>query len=178
MHWKDITGSNILEFNMLNENRADLYHGCTLPRAISILKSGYIHPSNYDDHDGISLTRDPNLWFAQGEKGRGNVTFVLDQNKIRQNFKLKPYDWLAHDESDGHDGWSPREESEERIFTDKPLPVNNSYVKEILLPLSMKNISPDNKSPSVDAIAKSVVLFMNEANRLGIPVRYVQKKVI
>lgn len=94
----------------LNEevSRASLYHAIEFKRALSALSDNKLdcysfqricpggkrlkddHPDYYNSEylRGISLTRDFNY-----AKNWNNIVFEFDQEKLRQKFKIVPYNW-------------------------------------------------------------------------------------
>jgi len=74
-------------------NRASLYHTAPLSNAINILKEDQIWPSfGYDEKKRtISFTRDKNFTY-----GKRLVTFVLDQEKLRNKYRLRPFNYYVH----------------------------------------------------------------------------------
>jgi hypothetical protein len=50
--------------------------------------------AQFDRVSGVSLTRDPN--FARRWKSGQGVVFALDANKLRQNFRMIPYDYYGN----------------------------------------------------------------------------------
>ena len=105
-------------------NYADLYHTTWLLQGAldSILQSGKLAPGQ---NKWLSLTRDSRLDYA---KMMGQFAeFVIDQNKLRQRFKLDQYDDFKGRGDD---------EAEERVNVPIPL---KGYVKSIHLPASWKH---------------------------------------
>ena len=105
-------------------NYADLYHTTWLLQGAldSILQSGKLVPGT---NKWLSLTRDSRLDYA---KMMGQFAeFVIDQNKLRQRFKLDQYDDFKGRGDD---------EAEERVNVPIPL---KGYVKSIHLPASWKH---------------------------------------
>lgn len=77
---------------------APLYHGTAFYNARRILANNTFEAKTMQDHSrttkeiyGVSLTRDPR--FA---KTFGPVVFVLDQTKLRHNYKIMPVDYWGH----------------------------------------------------------------------------------
>jgi hypothetical protein len=126
----------------LNEKVDDnnLYHFTNLESLYEIIKDGSILP--FHDKmmdDGISTTRNKNLKWL-----RSNVRLTFDKNELSKRYKIKPFHWfnMKHnwDKSDDYRKYGqdirpntnqniPANQYEERIVTDKPLPI--SYIKEI-----------------------------------------------
>ena len=140
---------------------APLYHGTTFANAMDILKDGAFMPYTSigmggKPYYGISSTRSPRLshldynpsqkaWEKDTVEGF-NVIFILDQNKIRQKYKVIPFDYFKGEKYGGvykdigklRDA---RSESEEFIVIGKgnKLPINGNVSKIIYFPNSFKN---------------------------------------
>lgn len=86
---------------LLEHRAAPLYHGTSLDKAIDIINDNALNRSRWPergiDKRTVSLTR--NLTFARNwvrESGMGTgVIFALNQNKIRQRFKMAPYNYFG-----------------------------------------------------------------------------------
>jgi hypothetical protein len=105
-------------------NYADLYHTTWTDTGMldTILQSGKLVPGA---NKWLSLTRDSRLDYA---KMMGQFAeFVIDQNKLRQRFKLDQYDDFKGKGAD---------EAEERVNVPIPL---KGFVKSIHLPASWKH---------------------------------------
>jgi hypothetical protein len=105
-------------------NYADLYHTTWTDTGMldTILQNGKLIPGQ---NKWLSLTRDSRLDYA---KMMGQFAeFVIDQNKLRQRFKLDQYDDFKGRGAD---------EAEERVNVPIPL---KGYVKAIHLPASWKH---------------------------------------
>ena len=140
---------------ILVEARAPLYHGTSLGNAVEIVRDGAFqaltaHIVNGRSIRGLSTTRDPRLLHINkaehvnkqpGKIIRPNVVFVLDQERIRQRYKVVPVDFWSpyrhnHVFSDLRSRFEvPRHESEEFIVFDRDarLPVVGFVTKVILL---------------------------------------------
>lgn len=90
-----------------------LYHFTDLYAAESILEKGYIE---VNAENAISLTRNYNF------SGRGKIRFVIDGNKLSNNFKIEPY-LYKNDKAFRHNFG----EYEERVYQNIPL----TYVLEV-----------------------------------------------
>ena len=170
---------------------APLYHGTTFANALEIVRDGAFKAFTSIGMDrkpyyGISSTRSPRLshldhnpsekaWQKDTIEGF-NVIFVLDQNKIRQRYKIIPFDFFR-----GHKTISvfnpevnklrdARSESEEFIVmgnrnTGKnKMPIEGNVSKIIYFPNSFKN--PEKDEPDTDTF----LLFKKMALRHNIPV--------
>lgn len=110
--------------------RAPLYHTSPIVKAINIVDDGAIKPIvPFDSPDprnpnsgkpSVSLTRDPRLNFYSTTSPGERVTFVIDQDALRQIMKLHPITYPG----------VKRAESEERVY--KPVPL--SVVTKIVVP--------------------------------------------
>jgi hypothetical protein len=127
-----------------NVNNYDLYHFTDMFSIMKILKDGFINPSydgglNDGEEYGISTTRYKSLKWMNN-----NIRITFDKRKIQHNYKIKPIHWfnMRHywDNSDDYRKYGtekkpytnqniPANQYEERILTDKPLPIK--YIKEI-----------------------------------------------
>ena len=110
----------------IHEGRdADLYHETDEDGIIGILSSGAIKPKNiYTDREAgeeaeigprISLTRDRDL-------GLGDFKLVIDQRKLAQTHKIKPYN---------PEEYRDEVENEAEEYVQKPIPLG--YIKAIHL---------------------------------------------
>lgn len=77
-----------------------IYHYTSIDSMFSILNDDNINPS-FPDKTGyyISFTRDKNFLnrnFNLIGNGEINCRFVVDGNKISNNYKVEPYDYFAH----------------------------------------------------------------------------------
>lgn len=167
---------------------APLYHGTTFASAMDIIADKAFRPYTSIGMDrnvyyGISSTRSPRLshidhnpdekpWEKDTIEGF-NVIFVLDQNKIRQKYKLIPYDFFKGTKSgvsfqDVNKLRDARSESEEFIVIGKDsksrLPLAGNVSKIIYFANSFKN--PDTDEPDVD----TYLVFKKRALLLNIPV--------
>ena len=114
-------GTGIIE-DMPTGARAPLYHTSPITKAIKIIDSGAIKPiTPFDSPDprnpnsgkpSISLTRDPRLNYYSTTGGSDRVTFVIDQDALRQITKIYPITYPG----------IKRQESEERVY--KPIPLS------------------------------------------------------
>lgn len=119
----------LLEIIQLNENNyAPLYHCTASPYFVDIIKGntlkGYTEQKiNNKVYRGVSLTRDKHF---SKKYCNGNIVFVLNQNLLRNNHKLIPYDYFYNSE-----GIPDRKEAEDFLVGD----INNlrKYVTEILI---------------------------------------------
>ena len=109
-------------------SRAPLYHSTRAYRGLQILKDKAIRPGR-DGH--VSLTRDYNLNYRElGLEEDPHVTFVIDQNKLRQQQRVSPYSYTGTEITKGSKSYDPeflknrggRIESEEH--TKLPVPLN------------------------------------------------------
>ena len=116
----------LLEFKTeLTSNYAPLYHGTTLENAFKIMKVGEIQPSK--TYNNLSLTRDPDLWYGADKIGNGLVQFVINQNALRQNYKIKPHSYFHRCQS----GRDRKQEYEETI--PNSIPIIPKYVPKIVI---------------------------------------------
>ena len=171
---------------------APLYHGTTFANALEIVKDGGFMALTSIGMDrkpyyGISTTRSPRLshldhdpsekaWQKDTIEGF-NVIFVLDQNKIRQLYKVIPFDFFRGNKNAS---WfnpevnklrDARSESEEFVVMGrsnsgkhKKLPINGNVTKIIYFPNSFKN--PEEDEPDTDTF----LMFKKLALRHNIPV--------
>lgn len=170
------------DMNLTEGKIAPLYHGTTIFDAVQILKSGVIKPSEYTGH--VSLTRNPKLWFGDGEAGFGNVQFVIDQHKLSHNHKIRPTDYYFNGEAESD---SPlydeensirnrRSESEERVNK----AISLKYVKEIWISNSVED---DYRSESEEQdddfimveLKRDLNAIIKYAKMKNIPVKYMKK---
>jgi hypothetical protein len=127
--------------DFLNEKVDDynLYHFTDMFSIQSIIVDGCIYPT-YDrmTGDGVSTTRYKDFKWS-------NVRLTLDKRELQNHYKIKPIHWFnkRHKYQKGSDDYRqygydvrpeteqnlPANQFEERVVTDKPIPI--SYIKEI-----------------------------------------------
>jgi hypothetical protein len=93
-----------------------LYHHTSYSKALSILSMDHIKASYGEGSEGfVSTTRNKNL-LKQSTLGLGGVgaVFVLDGNKLSNNYKIVPWKYSA-----GPDASAVGDEDEERIMGTK-----------------------------------------------------------
>jgi hypothetical protein len=78
---------------------AELYHATTIHSASKIIQTNTfdaisMHTFNGKSYHGVCLTRD--YHFALVFRGECSAIFVLDQQKLYNNFKIKPYDYYQY----------------------------------------------------------------------------------
>ena len=122
-----------------------LYHHTTYPNIYNIIKTGKLCSSDTpygDDRDegfySISFTRDSRLHGSfLSNQGGDQCRFVIDGDKLSNNYKIKPY---AESE------WDPKAESEEHITSEKQfcIPILK-YIQHIDL-----LVEPENESEQED----------------------------
>lgn len=78
------------EISLIEQSRASLFHGTLDINLIDILKDNELKENEPDYGDlpvkGVSLTRNIDV-----AKSFGHVVFELDQNKLKQNYKITPF---------------------------------------------------------------------------------------
>ncbi len=136
---------NIISFkNFILEKLDDynIYHFTDLDGLYEIFKDGAMFPF-YDKvmGHGISTTRNKNLKWLENFN---TIRLVFDKREIKKHYKIKQYHWfnMKHNFDNGddyrkygddkipHTGQNiPANQYEERIITNKPLPMR--YIKEI-----------------------------------------------
>lgn len=155
---------------------APLYHGTTFSNAVDILTDGAFRAFTTIGMDGkayfgISTSRSPRMshidhdpaqkaWEKDTIEGF-NVIFVIDQNKIRQKFKIIPFDFFKGSKTSSYFNKEvnklrdARSESEEFIVIGKDskakLPLHGHVSKIVYFPNSFKNSDDD---PDVDTYLK------------------------
>jgi hypothetical protein len=136
--------NNIMNLNdILNESYfGDLYHYAPLRNALQIVRTNTLNTTPFMSYDGdlphfnekhyfyVSFARSKRGSYHQAALDSFNlVLFVLDGDRLSENFKLSPVDYWGHSITKG----DPEEdEMEERIFTNKPYIKNISrYIKHV-----------------------------------------------
>jgi len=79
----------------------ELYHYTSIPNAFNILKQNKLNSSDYHNTSVISFSRSKYWLYDKYDKlGGVNIQccFVIDANKLSQNYKLEPYTWFVPDE--------------------------------------------------------------------------------
>lgn len=111
--------------------RAPLYHATGPYGMLEILRKGIIRSS---PGKFVSTSRDKGFRYywtnVYGDSSHAPFQFVLDQEVLRQRFRMKPFDY-AYDGQGSYDGMNPRAEREERVIASE-IPVNAKTVKEIV----------------------------------------------
>jgi hypothetical protein len=116
---------------LIESKSASLYHGTSLDNVHSILKRGYIQPS---ENGHVSTTRDRRV----AEKTFGSEAhFVIDQQKVGHRQKITPTDWshetgaVPHDKSQSEPKSfvASRGESEESVHG----AISMKHVKELVI---------------------------------------------
>lgn len=123
---------------------APLYHSTNFLSAIQIIKEDCIRANGWESrkshnprdypgrHKFVSLTR--SYQFATGQWRTKDVVFVLDQTRLRNDFRLMPFDYFDYAE---HETKHLRSEAEEYLTRDiKPL---SRYLTKILLNKDAEN---------------------------------------
>lgn len=111
---------------ILEGRDAPLYHCTTVKSAVKILDSDRLIPSDRssgirgDNRQSISFTRDKSYSVADDSC----IQLVFDQRKLSQNYAIMP---ISEPGFSRESGWT---ESEERLLTNKPIPVKK-YLREI-----------------------------------------------
>lgn len=121
---------NFILNNLLNENNfQDLYHFTDVKSLLKIIEDNQLG----EDSAEVSLTRNKNLNKHSIGKHK-TVKIVIDGNKLRHNYKLRPYHWGSDTfwKSSGSDPAKFNDEFEEQ--TEKPIKNLIKYVKEITVP--------------------------------------------
>jgi len=154
---------NLKKFEEFNKELKNyLYHFTSIDNYKEILKDGFIYPF-YDKilGNGISTTRYKNFKFMSYNK----VMLIFDKDKLKQKYKIKPVHWFNQkhffDNEDDYRKYGPDKKPitnqeisanqyEERIITDKPIPI--SYIEDVVF-LNNEKIS--------------VAFQTNHSNRLG-----------
>lgn len=133
-------------FEFITESRsADLYHGTSLENAEQILDSDTLYPGDagHGDEGNVSLTRDFGVVknFAEWADPAG-VIFVLDQQRIMHNTRLRPFDYGG--------GYDEMEE-----VSNKPIPNISRAIKQIIV-LKHREFDPDD-FPTVLSDPRTVI---------------------
>lgn len=125
----------------LSEARmAPLYHGTTVKNAIRIIERNELWPFFADNTDAISLTRSLDFalkWPIENSSATPDeiIVFELDQQKLSQNYKIKPYNYFRYTSrisgggKVGHPkGWN---EYEERV-EDRVIKNVDKYITKVI----------------------------------------------
>lgn len=126
----------MLLIDLFEARVANLYHGTNALSAARIIRDDRLEPrsnhvkgnlniqSGTQDYaqlvSGISLTRDRDFALSWGTE----VVFELDQNRLRQNYRLAPIDYMSDLARPGTKKYQPhrrREEREEFVITERPI---------------------------------------------------------
>jgi hypothetical protein len=135
MRWSEIIEEGVRD--------AHLYHGAPLATAVQILASDTLRPHTMHNYrrlgfdfapgrpnliSGVSLTRNPR--FAR-TWAKGGVVFVIDQQKLRQRFFIRPFDFYQPLSREGSRPVSVRTEAEEFCITDRGITPLSRFLASI-----------------------------------------------
>lgn len=122
----------LAEDTLNEEGRAPVYHATGPYGMLEILRKGVIRSS---PGKFVSTSRDRGFRYywtnTYGDSSHAPFQFVLDQEVLRQRFRMKPFDYGYDGQGGSYDGMEPRAEREERVYTSE-IPVNSKTVKEII----------------------------------------------
>jgi len=86
---------------LLESRSAPLYHTTSYTQLFSILKENKLkgntkHTMNDKQYQGVSLTRDLDFakWWSREQLANVGIILQLDQNKLRQRYKIMPIDYF------------------------------------------------------------------------------------
>lgn len=112
------------------KNKNVLYHSTDYESFINIIKTNKLYGSSDYDY-GIATSRNRDYAFGHSDDGwddesgnyhhnLGDVQLILNRNKIKNNFKIKPFDWEEWKHTDSLTGkYNDFHQSEDKILTDK-----------------------------------------------------------
>ena len=168
MRWSEI----------ITEGRdAPLYHATSVKAALSILRAGALgNPDERltdDGHPKVSMTRDERLRYYAGAP----VQFVMDQRRLAQRYKIKPFDFfsgreravprrqhLARNPGSGKWDWehTPSSHEAEEIVYASSIPL--SMCIEIILEPSQQNIPPEDYEEILRLAAERDIVVRDRRN--------------
>lgn len=105
-----------------------LYHSTYFDDLLEILNDNILYGSHMYDY-GIATSRNKNYLFYMNDNGdlksgEGECQLILDRDKIKYNYKIKPYDWeefKSIKDKNYH-------QSEDKILTNKIIGIKNYIV--------------------------------------------------
>jgi hypothetical protein len=149
--------------------RQPLYHTTPLPAAIKILRSGHIKPGW---NGTVSLTRDINYQIQNDWTDDSNphlITFVIDQNRLRQHARIQPYNYTGNPadlHADGNEDLPlDREEAEERVK--KIIPISN--ISGVRVP----EFFGDLDGTETDELGRMINQFLDLAEKYNLIIDYI-----
>lgn len=145
---------NILDIDLRKKNL--LYHSTSFNNLLSILNDNILYGSVCYDY-GIATSRNKNYLFLLNEygdciSGGGECQLILDKDKIKNKYKIVPFDWEEYkliNDLNYH-------QSEEKILTNKIVDIKK-YIIGIHL---NKNINKNLKK--LNTISKDILIFDNK----------------
>jgi hypothetical protein len=127
---------SILDRNLRNKNL--LYHSTTFNNLLEILNDNVLYGSDMYDY-GIATSRNKNYLFHMNDygelkSGEGECQLILDRDKIKNNYRIKPFDWEEYKSVKDKN----YHQSEDKILTSKIIDIKK-YIIGIHLNKNVNN---------------------------------------
>ena len=161
---REYLNETILDKNLRNKNL--LYHSTTFSNLLEILSDNILYGSDMYDY-GIATSRNKNYLFyindyGELKSGDGECQLILDRDKIKNNYKIQPFDWEEYKSVKDKN----YHQSEDKILTSKIINIKK-YIVGIHL---NKNVN-DNYSTLLERegdflIDKNIIIFGSDWNIL------------
>lgn len=122
-------------------------------------------------YNNLSLSRNSKLWYGVDRIGGGQIQFVIDQDALRNHYKVKPHTYF------GGSTKNRLQYGEFEEIVSENIPVNSKYISKILIAKEIVNaIHNPNLSKHVRSTAKMrLTSIIDKAKECGIDVEYVDK---
>mgnify|MGYP005851058689 CR=1 FL=1 len=114
---REFLNESILDINLRTKKL--LYHSTTFENLMKILNDNILYGSDMYDY-GIATSRNRNYLFYMSDygdikSGEGECQIILDRDKIKNNYKIQPFDFEEYKSSND----SNYHQSEDKILTSK-----------------------------------------------------------
>lgn len=124
--FREFLNESILDKNLRNKNL--LYHSTSFNNLLEILNDNVLYGSDMYDY-GIATSRNKNYLFYMSDygelkSGEGECQLILDRDKIKNNYKIKPFDWEEYKSMKDKN----YHQSEDKILTSKMVNVKKYIV--------------------------------------------------
>lgn len=133
---REFLNESILDKNLRNKNL--LYHSTTFNNLLEILNDNVLYGSDMYDY-GIATSRNKNYLFYMNDygelkSGKGECQLILDRDKIKNNYRIKPFDWEEYKREKDKN----YHQSEDKILTSKIVNIKK-YIVGIHLNKNVNN---------------------------------------
>ncbi|MCK9319194.1 hypothetical protein [Methanoculleus sp.] len=123
---REFLNESILDKNIRNKNL--LYHSTSFNNLLVILNDNVLYGTDTYDY-GIATSRNKNYLFYMSDygelkSGEGECQLILDRDKIKNNYKIKPFDWEEYKSVKDKN----YHQSEDKILTSKMVNIKKYIV--------------------------------------------------